>query len=83
MKWDIMYLLKMEVIRLQCKFLVLYKIKQKKYILFSHEKALSYNMYLLASSRTFASISLLGGYLGKVEGSQASGFAVKNCKNNY
>lgn len=37
--------------------------------------------YLLASSsRNFASISLLGGYDGKLEGSQANGFVVKNCQ---
>lgn len=37
--------------------------------------------YLLASSsRNLASISLLGGYLGKLEGSQAIGLVVKNCK---
>ena len=33
-----------------------------------------------SSSRRFASNSLLGGYLGKLEGSQASGFVVKNYK---
>lgn len=33
-----------------------------------------------SSSLSFASISLLGGYLGKLEGSQACGFVVKNCQ---
>jgi len=32
---------------------------------------------LAASSRCFVSISLLGGYIGKLEGSQAKGFVVK------
>lgn len=37
-------------------------------------------IYLRASSsRSFASISLLGGYFGKLEGSQGNGFVVKNC----
>lgn len=37
--------------------------------------------YLLASSsRSLASNSLLGGYLGKLEGSQARGLVVKNWK---
>lgn len=40
-----------------------------------------YKIYLLASSsRTLASNSLLGGYLGKVEGSQGCGLVVKNCE---
>jgi len=39
--------------------------------------------YLLASSsRRFASNSLLGGYLGKLEGLQAYGFVVKNYRHN-
>lgn len=39
--------------------------------------------YLRASSsRRFASNSLLGGYLGKLEGLQAYGFVVKNYKRN-
>lgn len=39
------------------------------------------NLHLLASSsRTFASNSLLGGYFGKLEGSQGRGFIAKNCK---
>jgi hypothetical protein len=37
--------------------------------------------YLLASSsRTLTSNSLLGGYFGKLDGSQGRGFVVKNCK---
>jgi len=39
--------------------------------------------YLRASSsRRFASNSLLGGYLGKLEGLQAYGFVVKNYRHN-
>lgn len=39
-----------------------------------------YNVYLLSSSSlNLASISLLGGYLGNPEGSQANGWVVKNC----
>lgn len=34
---------------------------------------------LASSSRNFASNSLLGGYFGKLEGSQATGSVVKNC----
>lgn len=42
---------------------------------------MSMNPYLLASSsRNLASISLLGGYLGRLDGSQATGLVVKNCK---
>jgi len=36
--------------------------------------------YLLASSRNLASISLLGAYFGKLDGSQGTGSDVKNCK---
>lgn len=37
--------------------------------------------YLLASSSLLlASISLLGGYCGRLEGSQAKGSVLKNCK---
>lgn len=34
---------------------------------------------LASSSLRFASISLLGGYLGRLDGSHAKGSAVKNC----
>ncbi|KAJ0600206.1 hypothetical protein HanIR_Chr03g0113951 [Helianthus annuus] len=37
---------------------------------------------LNSSSRNLASYSLLGGYLGNVEGWQGNGFVVKNCVSN-
>jgi hypothetical protein len=37
---------------------------------------------LVASSRILASISLLGGYFGKLDGSQGKGSDVKNCQKN-
>ena len=53
----------------------MYSYKKNKTIIVSTD--------LLASSfRTFASNSLLGGYFGKLEGSQASGFIIKNCNTN-
>lgn len=36
---------------------------------------------LASSSRRLASISLVGGYFGRLEGSQAYGSVLKNCRN--
>ena len=47
-----------------------YKVREEKYLLDS-------------SSRSLASNSLLGGYLGKLDGSQGRGFVVKNWKRNF
>lgn len=45
-----------------------------------HEKSKHRADLLASSSRRLASISLLGGYFGRLEGSQAKGLVLKNCK---
>jgi len=47
--------------------------------IYSYNSTPNFSTYLLASSsRTLASNSLLGGYFGKLEGSQGRGFVEKN-----
>ena len=56
-----------------------YDILTKILVVFATIETMSNKAYLLSSSsRSLASISLLGGYFGKLDGSQGRGFVVKN-----